>query len=42
MKPGCIGIEEMTDDNIITVDIEGDKVSGRLAAGTTRSTSIPR
>ena len=28
MKPGCIGIEEMTEDNIITVDIEGDKVSG--------------
>ena len=28
MKPGCIGIEEMTGDNIITVDIEGDKVSG--------------
>jgi len=28
MKPGCIGIEEMTDDNIITVNIEGDKVSG--------------
>ena len=27
MKPGCIGIEEMTDDNIITVNIEGDKVS---------------
>ena len=28
MKPGCVGIEEMTDDNIITVNIEGDKVSG--------------
>ena len=28
MKPGCVGIEEMTEDNIITVDIEGDKVSG--------------
>ena len=28
MKPGCIGIEEMTDDNVITVNIEGDKVSG--------------
>ena len=28
MKPGCVGIEEMTGDNIITVDIEGDKVSG--------------
>ena len=28
MKPGCLGIEEMTDDNIITVDIEGEKVSG--------------
>ena len=23
MKPGCLGIEEMTQDNIITVDIEG-------------------
>jgi len=28
MKPGCLGIEEMTDDNITTVDIEGEKVSG--------------
>jgi L-fuculose-phosphate aldolase len=28
MKPGCIGVEEMTPDNIITVDIEGEKVSG--------------
>jgi len=28
MKPGCIGVEEMTHDNIITVDIEGDKVLG--------------
>jgi L-fuculose-phosphate aldolase len=28
MKPGCIGIEEMSDDNIITVDIEGEKVGG--------------
>ncbi len=28
MKPGCIGIEEMTDDNIITVDIEGEKIGG--------------
>jgi L-fuculose-phosphate aldolase len=28
MKPGCIGIEEMTDDNIITVDIDGEKVAG--------------
>ena len=28
MKPGCVGIEEMTGDNIITVNIEGDKVSG--------------
>src|SRR4249919_3009956 len=28
MKPGCVGIEEMTEDNIITVNIEGDKVSG--------------
>ena len=28
MKPGCIGIEEMTADNIITVDIDGEKVSG--------------
>jgi L-fuculose-phosphate aldolase len=28
MKPGCIGVEEMTQDNIITVDIEGEKVSG--------------
>jgi L-ribulose-5-phosphate 4-epimerase len=28
MKPGCIGIEEMTDDNIITVGIDGEKVAG--------------
>ena len=28
MKPGCVGVEEMTPDNIITVDIEGDKVAG--------------
>ena len=28
MKPGCIGVEEMTEDNIITVNIEGDKVAG--------------
>jgi len=28
MKPGCVGVEEMTDDNIITVDIEGEKVAG--------------
>jgi len=28
MKPGCIGIEEMTEDNIITVDIEGERVIG--------------
>ncbi len=28
MKPGCIGVEEMTRDNIITVDIEGEKVAG--------------
>src|SRR4029079_11248919 len=28
MKHGGVAIERMTDDNIITVDIEGDKVSG--------------
>jgi L-fuculose-phosphate aldolase len=28
MKPGCIGLEEMSDDNIITVNIEGEKVLG--------------
>jgi L-ribulose-5-phosphate 4-epimerase len=28
MKPGCIGVEEMTEDNIITVDIEGERVAG--------------
>jgi L-ribulose-5-phosphate 4-epimerase len=28
MKPGCLGIEEMTDDNIITCDIEGEKTAG--------------
>jgi len=31
MKPAGIGLEEMTDENIITVDIEGNKVAG--AAG---------
>jgi len=28
MKPGTLGLEEMSADNIITVDIEGEKVSG--------------
>ena len=28
MKPGCIGLEEMTADNIITVDTEGERVVG--------------
>ena len=28
MKPGCLGIEEMSEDNIITVNIEGEKVLG--------------
>jgi ribulose-5-phosphate 4-epimerase/fuculose-1-phosphate aldolase len=28
MKPAGIGLEEMTDENIITVDIEGNKVAG--------------
>ena len=28
MKPGCIGLEELTADNIITVDIEGEKTAG--------------
>ena len=31
MKPAGIGLEEMTEENIITVDIEGNKVAG--AAG---------
>ena len=30
MKPATIGLEEMTPDNIITVDIEGEKVAGRM------------
>jgi L-ribulose-5-phosphate 4-epimerase len=30
MKPAGIGIEEMRPDNIITVDIEGDKVDGTM------------
>ena len=29
MKPAGIGLEEMTSDNIITVNIEGDKVGGQ-------------
>ena len=28
MKPGCVGVEEMTDDNIITINIEGEKIAG--------------
>jgi L-fuculose-phosphate aldolase len=28
MKPGCIGLEELTQDNIITCDIEGERVEG--------------
>jgi L-fuculose-phosphate aldolase len=28
MKPAGIGLEEMTDENIITVDIEGNKIAG--------------
>jgi len=28
MKPAGIGLEEMTPDNIITVNVEGDKVGG--------------
>jgi ribulose-5-phosphate 4-epimerase/fuculose-1-phosphate aldolase len=28
MKPAGIGLEEMTDDNIITVDLEGSKTGG--------------
>jgi len=31
MKPAGIGLEEMTDDNIITVDIDGNKVAGNAA-----------
>jgi L-fuculose-phosphate aldolase len=30
MKPATIGLEEMTRDNIITVDIEGEKVAGSM------------
>jgi len=29
MKPAGIGLEEMTDENIITVDLEGNKVAGQ-------------
>ena len=32
MKPGCVGIEEMTDDNIITVEHRGRQGFRRLAA----------
>ena len=28
MKPGAIGLEEMTPENIITIDVEGEKVQG--------------
>jgi len=30
MKPACIGLEEMTPDNIITVDLEGEKIAGDM------------
>ncbi len=30
MKPATIGLDEMTPDNIITVDLEGQKVGGRM------------
>jgi ribulose-5-phosphate 4-epimerase/fuculose-1-phosphate aldolase len=30
MKPAGIGLEEMTPDNIITVDLAGEKVLGRM------------
>src|SRR3954465_5799253 len=30
MKPGTIGLDEMTPDNIITVDLEGRKVGGSM------------
>ena len=30
MKPAGIGLEEMTEENIITVDIEGNKVAGHF------------
>jgi L-fuculose-phosphate aldolase len=30
MKPASIGLEEMTVDNIITVDVEGEKVAGNF------------
>ena len=32
MKPGCVGIEEMTDDNIITVEHRGRQGFRRMAA----------
>jgi ribulose-5-phosphate 4-epimerase/fuculose-1-phosphate aldolase len=28
MKAGCIGVEEMTAENIITVNVEGEKIAG--------------
>jgi L-fuculose-phosphate aldolase len=28
MKAGCLGLEELTQDNIITVDIEGERIAG--------------
>src|SRR5213593_2022140 len=30
MKPAGIGLEEMTPDNIITVDLEGERVGGTM------------
>src|SRR5258707_5633602 len=31
MKPAGIGLEEMTDENIITVNIDGNKIAGTSA-----------
>ena len=42
MKPGCVGVEEMTPDNIITVDIEGEQGRRRMAAPQRGLSSTPR
>ena len=41
MKCHSIGLDEITPENILTIDLEGNVVAG-TRAGTARSISIPR
>ena len=45
MKPHSFGLDEMTMDNIVTCDLEGEKLAGsgpRHSEGTARHTAIAR